>query len=348
MNEKAFFVIFALLILGAFVSGASQNLNTTTNTNTSSGNQQTVSGSSGGNSYSNTGSSNSNYYNTSLSQNNNSSYSGSSGGSYTTNTKPLTDKERDEIKADLEDLYDELWEIEQEYDAVKRRQPVSGYADNVTLQKTSVYREPKYEYLTLKNDSLVDINISEWYLESYVTDKKVAIPDGVALYRDGGVLNKEADIILKPGQRAYLITGESPIGVSFQENSCMGYIAREESIYPSISYQCYDPDYLRKRYSDIELDDDSCYDFISSVWRCETVSMDEPRVLELSGKCRRFIDEHLNYNRCVDNFQNRTEFDDVNDWYIYFEKDEKLWRQKREIIRLIDGNDRIVDVVEYY
>jgi len=69
---------------------------------------------------------------------------------------------------------------------------------------------------------------------------------------------------------------------------------------------------------------------------------------ELSGTCRKFIDKYLNYNSCVDAFSWRTDFEKDDDWYIYFERDEEIWREKREIIRLLDEYDAVVAVIEYY
>jgi hypothetical protein len=176
----------------------------------------------------------------------------------------------------------------------------------------------------------------------------VAIPNGTKVYRTGGVINKTTPIILEPGQRAYLITGESPINVSFQENMCVGYLRSEEKFYPGISRSCPAPRELMARYSNVALDDDACYDFIERQWGCNTVDDRNPEFKDLSGTCRNFIEKYLSYNSCVDQFSWRTDFEKDDDWYIYFGRDEEIWREKREIIRLMDEYDQVVAVIEYY
>lgn len=348
MNENAFFALFAILLIAGFLGMVNGNLDgdvakEVNGSKPTSGEYIDLSYNEVGSnsSYSSGSGANSGTY---LSQ----GYGSSGNGNQVSSYNNLTTEERNDIKAELEDLYDEAWEIQQEIDKAKRQEPRSRYADRVKFNRSSASSvNVDTEYLTLTVASGGPINISDWYIESYVTEKRVAVPDGVFVYRDGGIINTKEPIYLKNKQRAFLITGESPLRVSFQENSCLGYITRKESFTPGSWLSCEDPYDLMLRYGDIELDDDSCHDFINGVRRCENVDDTNLEYSELSGKCRRFIDRYLTYNSCVDRFGNRTEFDDVNDWYIYFERDEELWRKKREIIRLMDEYDEVVAVLEY-
>ena len=274
---------------------------------------------------------------------------GSRQGSFLSNDPELENKSNSEIQAELEDLYDELWQLEQKVDSALRRQPESRYTGAVRLSRSAATsKDPDREYLTLTLDrDARPINISAWYLESYVTDKRMALPNGTKVYRDGGVINQTRPIILEPGGRAYLITGDSPVGVSFQENICAGYLREDERFYPGITYSCPRPIELLERYGNIDLDDDSCYEFVRRAGRCQNIEEDDPRIDDLSGRCERFVREYLNYNGCVAAFSWRTDFHDEGDWYIYFERDEERWRERREIIRLMDQYDEVVAVVEY-
>lgn len=338
MGEKGFFLVFAIILIALFISGVNGGFsNTATSTVLGTGastSQNAQSGSTGDSSRSSVSSSQTARYGTS---------------NATISNKPTENKTNFEIQAELEDLYDEVWELAQKVDSFLRRQPVSRYADDVRLSRSSATSEnPDREYLTLSlNKNSAPVNISSWYLESYVTEKRVAIPDGTEIFKAGGALNQTRPIILKPGGRAFLITGESPVGVSLKENSCTGYLREDEDFYPRLSYNCPYPKELMERYGDIELDDDSCYDFVSRVGRCRTIEDDDERLDSISGKCERFIKTYLNYNSCVEAFSWRTDFYDEDDWYIYFERDEEKWRRKREIIRLIDEFDEVVAVLEY-
>lgn len=344
MGEKGFFLAFAGLIIALFVVGLNGGLQSDDRENTTAQNDAVaVEGRVSGETRSTASRSNTvatppapryGTYNNSYISNNN---------------RAVETKTNTEIQAELEDLYDELWELEQTVDSALRRQPVSKYADDVRLSRSSATSEnPDREYLTLTLDRDAEpTNISSWYLESYVTEKRVAIPDGTKIYRDGGVINQTRPIVLEPGERAFLVTGDSPVGVSIQENICTGYLREDEKFYPGLSYNCPRPIELMERYADINLDDDSCYDFVNRVGRCRMIEEDDDRLDELSGKCKRFVKEYLNYNSCVDAFSWRTDFHNDDDWYVYFERDEERWRKKREIIRLMDETDAVIAVLEY-
>ncbi len=329
MGEKGFFIVFGIVILAMFIQGINGNLTATNTTNNFATNPTTE------NTAGNT------------TTNRNNTPSTIRQGSVA--AKPTPQKSNEEVKVELEKLYDELWELEQKVDKAQRRQPTSRYAGQVTFSATRVNRTPEQEYLTLVNTNRnTSIDISDWYLESYVTEKRVAIPDGVLVYKAGGSSNRTVPVILQPSQRAYLVTGESPLNVSFRENSCFGYLSRETTFYPRINTQCERPIELMDRYAEnIALDDDGCYAFVSRISSCTTVEDDAVGFSKLSGSCRNFIEKTFSYNNCVAQFSQFTTFDDSNDWYLYFNKDESQWRGVREIIRLRDEFDDIVAVIEY-
>lgn len=350
MNQGLFFLLFIGGIIGMFIVGANgdfQNgLRSTTATDTST---HQIDRASDGYTEKIVVPGPAEEPTTSLSQGS----AGGTGGSWwsrnSTSDTASEPRTNEEIQEDIEDLYDETWELAQKVESYKRKQPVSPYAELVTLRRSSVStKDPDREYLTLsvtKNAPAIDI--SNWYIESYVTENRVNIPDGTYTYKYGGSINQTKPIILEPSQQAFLITGSSPINVSFQENSCIGYLREHDKFYPSLTNQCPRPMDLMERYGNIELDDDSCYDFVRRVGRCEIIEDDDERLEDLSNRCVKFAQDYLNYNSCVENFSWRTDFDEPNDWYIYFSRDEEQWRKKREIIRLIDENDRVVTVLEY-
>lgn len=267
----------------------------------------------------------------------------------TTAPKPKLTPEQMERK--VADIYRSLNRLSKEVRDLTLRSPISPYAGKVKLSAgTARQKDPEREYLMLSSQksNKSPIDISDWYLVSYVTDESAAIPDGDRII-DRWRYPKESDILLLPGERAYVLTWESPIDTSFHENACTGYLAEEESFYPSLRRSCPRPLDEMKKYANIALDNDTCYDFVERIGTCKVPDEDavESDEADLNGACRSFIFNTLNYDDCVAKHRYDPFFDDVGYWFIYLNRDEELWRYEREIIRLMDENDKVVDYIEY-
>lgn len=262
------------------------------------------------------------------------------------NTKRLTNMQ---IEQRLAKISHELDTLKEKVRQEKLREPASPYRGLVTLSSANARStDTKTEYLTLRAGKVGDqgIAISNWYFQSYVTDETAAISDG------DRVITKwrqplEGPIVLLQNEQAYVITNESPLKASFHENTCTGYLRSEKDFYPSLRMSCPAPLDEMKRYGNIALDNDACYDFVGGLNRCSTPEDEAVDDANINGSCRRFVETSLNYNGCVTNHVNTPLFDDVGNWYIYLNRDEDLWREKREIIRLMDEHDKVIDVVEY-
>lgn len=256
-----------------------------------------------------------------------------------------------EIEQRIADIYDDLDDLTEELREAKLREPISPHADRVTLRASRARtQDPEDEYLTITASSRneVPINISDWYLESYVTGERVGIPQGarvpVAQHRSQ---NRLTDIFLLPGERATLQTTESPVDFSFHENVCTGYFAEQHDFSPSLGRRCPDAEDEMVDFTRISVEDDSCYDFVERIGRCEIVPDDEIFEADLSRACELFVIDELTYQGCLANHKNDPFFDDVGIWRIYFDRNRAQWRSEREIIRLMDEERRVVDVVEY-
>ena len=259
--------------------------------------------------------------------------------------EPLDSEEAEE---QLADFYDEIDDLREDLRIARLWGERSPYQELVTLRNTQTRTsdfEREYLTLTASRNNERAVNISGWYLESVVTEERAALPDGTRVAKTGRV-NPTAPIFLEPGERAFLLTSESPIGVSFLENDCTGYLAEFQDFRPTLTRNCPRVIDEMERYSGVDLDNDSCYDFVERIRRCEITDEDEVRDADLSGACRNFIIHELDYNACVERHRFDPFFDE-GDWYVYLERDEELWRKEREIIRLIDENDRTIAVIEY-
>ncbi len=264
-------------------------------------------------------------------------------GSTTDEPQPILTPQEAEVR--IAELYDDLKELKLTEREKKLWGTPSPYRELIDLRAGDVWsKDPDTEYLVLRSTGAngSSINISDWYLESYVTKERAGIPQGdrvIEKWRSP----KFEDIYLAPNEEALLITGDSPIDASFRENMCTGYLNEEEDFLPPLSNRCASPMEELESYCLIKLDDDKCYDFIERLGTCE---IPEERDVP-GGRCTLFAENTFNYNDCVENHKNEPFFTRDGYWYVYLGRNDELWRGEREIIRLIDENNRVVDVLEY-
>jgi hypothetical protein len=188
------------------------------------------------------------------------------------------------------------------------------------------------------------IDITKWSLESGATYNGAVIPRGT-ITPASGVINPTEDILLYPGDSAYIISGRSPIGGSFRINKCIGYLANFQPFTPSLSNNCPSASAeLSASYGTPYIHDPSCIDYANTLSRCQTAV--PPASANLSLTCQSFLENHLNYNGCLTSHQNDPDFAGTT-WYIYLGATTHLWRQKHEVVELLDPQGRTVDAFNY-
>lgn len=254
-----------------------------------------------------------------------------------------------EVEHRLAQLYRELDALEEEARVARLFAPPSPYRDMVRLGRGNAQADDEArEYVTIDASSGNQraLAVTDWYLESYVTETRAGLPHGIRI-PDGRFDRSREDIFLRPGERAVVATDASPLGFSFRENRCTGYFARQVETYPSLSRRCPQPEDELAGFTTIALDNDDCYEFVEGIARCATVTEEAIKQARVSRQCELFVRDMLTYEGCVLNHRHDPLFDNVGSWRIYLNRNDELWRQEREIIRLIDQNDRIIDVVEY-
>jgi hypothetical protein len=163
-------------------------------------------------------------------------------------------------------------------------------------------------------------------------------------------------VVLHPNDTAIIVTGESPIDVSFRENECTGYYTQSKNFYPSLSQSCPDPrDDFDTFYPGNIYKDGDCQTFVSSVNRCTVPRESNTR---LSSTCYAFIDKYLNYQGCVAAHRGDERFWG-NSWRLYLGRKPitknhtdtrtygELWKSSKEAIRLVDQSGKTVDLYTY-
>ena len=208
-----------------------------------------------------------------------------------------------------------------------------------------VQTDPAREYVTIraKDSALSQIDITGWRLQSAVSGKTAFIRNGTSVYSSGEAVGTE-HIVLNPGDSAILSSGRSPIGTSFRENVCSGYLSQFQDFYPDIEPGC--------PYAEVEAEDtnddtifanNSCYSYLQGMSQCR-VELNPPTTLP--PNCRAFISNTLTYQGCVKTHRYESDFKSPT-WRVYFGYSENLWRAKREVLTLLDGEGKLVDSATY-
>jgi len=236
----------------------------------------------------------------------------------------------------------------------------SGYISSGVFGNPSPYRNivtmnhsvtsagaanPKNEYLTISvsGSATVPVDLSGWTLESDATGNAAPIPKGTEIPASG-TINQVQDVVLSPGERAIIISGQSPIGASFRENKCIGYFSTFQTFTPSLPQNCPTPSSeLSANTGAAYIRDASCIDYVQKLSRCQ-VQLSPP--VSLSGTCQSFLIKYLNYNGCVDAHRNDSDFEGST-WRIYLGRASSMWRTKHELVKLLDAQGKTVDAFTY-
>jgi hypothetical protein len=201
------------------------------------------------------------------------------------------------------------------------------------------------EYLTLSvaDGAGVPVDISGWTIESEATGNAMTIPQGTEL-PSSGIVNAAQDIVLTPGEHAYLISGRSPIGASFRENKCIGYFSSYQKFSPSLPQNCPSPsDELLANYGSTYIRDAACINYMNTLSRCQ-VALTPPT--GATSACQSFVVKYLNYNGCVAVHQGDADFAG-DTWHVYLGRTTPMWRTEHEIVKLLDKEGKTVDAFAY-
>ena len=204
---------------------------------------------------------------------------------------------------------------------------------------------PNNEYVTLyvSSNAGVPVDISGWTIESEATGNAVVIPQGTSVPRSG-IVNAVEDVVLLPGESAYVISGRSPIGASFKENKCTGYYGNFQSFSPSLPLNCPTPvNEFTTYYQGSYIRDDACVNYVNTINRCQVV-LSPP--VGLSGACQTFLVKYLNYNGCLDAHQSDSDFKGTT-WHVYLARTNSMYRTRNEVVKLLDNSGKTVDAFSY-
>ncbi len=248
---------------------------------------------------------------------------------------------------------EELSSLQNEYDVLNAQAneaktfgTPSPYRGKVRISEgygASGSDEGEYVGIAAGVNSTAPVDITGWSIQSALTGVRAFIPRGASLFLMGSV-NPQADIHLNPGDEAVVSSISSPVGTSFRENICTGYLTQLQSFSPQLEGSCPSPaESFPETADNLRTYGEVCFDFVRSLPSC-TYPLSIPS--NASPSCRTFLSDNLSYNGCVQNYQHKPGFARES-WRIYLGAGGELWRNTHDIIRLLDTEGRTVDVFTY-
>lgn len=250
-----------------------------------------------------------------------------------------------EIQREIDTVKRRIAEVQEEIKKIEEEKDRSEYYGLVSLQFGGAWGgdSPEKEYLSISASSRLSepLSLSGWSLKSDATGKSILFPHATTLYYPG-VLYEETYPILFPQGKVIVNTGNSPVGVSFRTNICSGYLNQFNTFTPWISQQC--PRLTDENLSSIPNTpkNDNCLNYIESLPSCQIPS--RPITPDFSPECAYFLQEKGNYKGCVDIHRNDSDFFE-NEWRVFLGRSERMWKDNRETIRLIDSMGKTVAIL---
>ncbi len=229
---------------------------------------------------------------------------------------------------------------------------ISPYAQKVTIVKDKIPiigSDLKNEYITIKANkwNKNPINISDWSIQSMITDVWIGLPQGVKVYQ-AGVVNTPSDIYLAPGETAIISSRPSPVGVSFHENVCTPFLGTTQTFDPPLTGSCIAPATLMQpTINNIKAYGGECVTLAENTPRCTYLTSSSLAGKNVSQACKDFLIPKLTYTYCVGEKKNDKKFFGSKRWRIFLGEHKRLWKDSYEVIRLLDEKGRTVDVFSY-
>jgi hypothetical protein len=251
-----------------------------------------------------------------------------------------------EARVGLDTSEEELWQS-----ANPNSPGVSPFKGKIridTWDSDAVSENAAAEYIALRTSTTNTeaIPLAGWSVHSLVSDIRIPLPKAVLLLRLGEQ-NPLVDMHVAPGEYVYIVTGSSPAGDSFHTNSCIGQLANYYEFFPRLPDQCPTPQHIiAPTLTHLKNMGEKCLEYIASIPACE-IPRDIPK--DLLPACRAEIEKNVTYPNCVEKeFKNRG-FAVFNGggWYSYLNQPLEIWRNKYDVIRLLDTQGRVVDVWVY-
>lgn len=199
---------------------------------------------------------------------------------------------------------------------------------------------PAKEYLSLTNKGDSLLNITGWQIVNE-NGTSAKIGRGVQMFVSGEV-REVSDIVLRSGETAHIISGQSPVGVSFKQNICSGYLSQFQKFVPTLPKNC--PQVVTAENFSQYGSNPVCINFINDLPTCSTITNTNQIPGGSGSSCEQFIEEHATYNGCVKDNRNKNNFYEPY-FMVYLGSNKELWG-KNDTLRILDREGKTVTTIK--
>ncbi len=245
-------------------------------------------------------------------------------------------------QSQLTDLQNQYSDLQTQIQATQSLGVLSPYRGHVSL-KAGTAAESSNEYVEIEGISSSVVSLQGWSIVSLLSGARLFLPQAADPYVLGGV-----NILIPPsverGSTVLVYSGRSPVGVSFRENRCSGYLEQLQSFEPSLSSSCPDAsEVLPLNAENIRRYGSNCIDYSRTISDC-TFPSTLPSTL--TPICRSFLTNTFSYNGCVGAYRGTLGFDS-DEWRLYLSGTGELWSNSHDVLRLLDAQGKTVDSITY-
>ena len=208
---------------------------------------------------------------------------------------------------------------------------------------TNIKKEdPSEEYfILLASGEIQDsIDITGWKVFGREEKTSYRLPKGVQIM--GSAAQKES-IRVQAGETIIVSSGRSPIGQSFRVNKCSGYQSQFKKFTPTIKTNCPKPLDEFMEDGTVPFTDNECYETVNRMKSC-TVLTDIPKTV--TKECKIFLENVVLRTGCIERHRNDEDFF-TKEWRIFLEQGKELWKNKDNVLYLLDENNKLVTTIVY-
>ncbi len=223
----------------------------------------------------------------------------------------------------------------------------SPYAGEVMLSGNgATAADPANQYVEIEasESNTSPIDIAGWSLQSAASGEQVYLPEAASIFVEG-IVNTVDPVYLDPGGSAIITTGITPVGTSFRENMCTGYLEQLQTFTPELTNNCPNPsEALPETPGNLQTYGSTCFEYLNNLAQCYFPGNSLPS--DLTPACQAFVENTMSYDGCVNSYQNSKSFASPV-WRLYLNMSTDLWNSGHDVLRLLDNEGRVVDVLTY-